>query len=205
MNFFSLPLESLKELFDNFNRKNLFKVVSIFLLIGIALILAELITGFAFYRNMEKRIALIKELNTLSESNIDQNPELYPLYLDTINELEEYNPPSLQGTFTTLKADHKPSLVETFFKYLLSGWMLLFYLPIGISQLLRADTKRARDNFLASMFGSLFCLVAYMINTPFPLFNIIFPVLIQVLIFAIIFSIPTKKPPIQPILAGATD
>jgi hypothetical protein len=76
MNIFQIPLDALKELFERFSFRGLLYVVAQVIVIALVAYLIERMGGFLFYRSLEKQVALLKELQTLSDNGTNQNPEL---------------------------------------------------------------------------------------------------------------------------------
>jgi len=62
-------------------------VVGVSILVLIVLLALECATGFVYYRSLERKVELLKTLHSLSEGDITQNQDLYPLYQETVEEL----------------------------------------------------------------------------------------------------------------------
>lgn len=63
----------------------------------------ESLTGNFFYSQLEKKIALLRELQLMANDGIAQKPELYPIYLSIVSEIGHYK------TFN-LSSIHIPSV-----------------------------------------------------------------------------------------------
>jgi hypothetical protein len=72
-------------------------VVSTVALILMLLFGFEVVTGWNYYRNLEKKIELLDRLNSLHSEGVTSNPELEPIYAQAVADLSSRNtaPPRL--------------------------------------------------------------------------------------------------------------
>lgn len=76
-------------LFEGLNiRRRWLAIISFGVIIIFSLLSFEQMTGTIYYNNLQRKIELLKELNTLkSEGDISSNPELKTIYDSTVEEL----------------------------------------------------------------------------------------------------------------------
>lgn len=81
-------LEAIASLFNQLDLpRKWFAILSTFLIAILGIILFEWATGYFYYRSLEKKVALLKELQTMANSGIITNTILYPVYESTAKEL----------------------------------------------------------------------------------------------------------------------
>ncbi|NCS68184.1 hypothetical protein GW777_07470 [Candidatus Peregrinibacteria bacterium] len=155
-------------------------------------------TGQLYFSRLERKISLLKELYEIKKSGIEQDPELYAIYQDAVNELSGFD--VAQPTkFQFQPIDWNKS--ETIWKAISGSLLWIVVLIFGIS----SEIKKARKitGFIFTLAVALF-LVALLfawVGTLIPtIINpwvnyILFPVLqIAVLIY---FSTRAKKNPVN--------
>jgi hypothetical protein len=79
----------IKTLFEGLDlRRRWLAILSFGILFGLCLLIFEQMTGTIYYNNLEKKVELLQELNTLeNEGHISSNPELKRVYDETVQEL----------------------------------------------------------------------------------------------------------------------
>jgi len=83
-------LNSLEALFLQFNFRRLFFWLFIIGLASAILFTWESLTGYFFFTSVERKITLLKELNSLAKDGISQDSELSPIYNEIVAELTTY-------------------------------------------------------------------------------------------------------------------
>jgi len=68
-------------------RQRIVVVIVFAVVVALALIVFELVTGILYYSSLERRIALLGELRQLSASGAATDPQLAPIYQDLVVEL----------------------------------------------------------------------------------------------------------------------
>ncbi|HHT9131173.1 MAG TPA: hypothetical protein ACFYED_01670 [Candidatus Tripitaka californicus] len=92
-------LKSFENLFLKFSIPRLFYFVTLILIVVAALFYFESQTGFFFFHRMGKKVALLKELQLLATGGIAQSVELSPIYQQTTEELDAYEPFAISQFF----------------------------------------------------------------------------------------------------------
>ena len=88
--FSELPPASFEALFLEFNLRRLLQWMFLAFIIVLAANFSERMTGYFFFRSMEKKVSLLKDLQALDQSGINQNQELSAIYHQTIVELSDH-------------------------------------------------------------------------------------------------------------------
>jgi len=149
-----------------------------------SILTVERFTHFNYYYNLSRRVELLSQLNSLAEEGIDQRPELYSIYKETVNELSQIKVLRLSLSIPNLAAI--PAV--QFYKALSGASIWLVFLIIAISG---GFGRTFSDRFKVSMgltlvtlfFGFLGWIIPVIIN---PWVNYIGLPLIQISLFVYI-------------------
>lgn len=140
MNFIGIILESIKEIFTG--KVSFGSVLYVVFLMGAALVIAsmtERMGNYLFFRSMEKRVTILEDLYTLSRNGIKNDPELAPIYQDTVNKLEKHDIITMSDIttdITTKTVRTKDSTTtEKLIKFFSSAWLGILVMAVGLSHL----------------------------------------------------------------------
>jgi hypothetical protein len=61
-------------------RRRWFVIVSLFALVLLVVLGFEHFAGYYYYRSLEKKVELLKELHSLAKDDIAQDQDLHPVY-----------------------------------------------------------------------------------------------------------------------------
>jgi len=162
--------------------------------IVLALLGYEHLTGHFYFSRLERKVALLKELHNIASQGIDANHELYPIYRSAVNELVQYE-------IRTIAFPWFPSVnfgdPVTWGKAISGALVWVLILVIGVS----SDVKKVGRlsgatigvGIVVLMIAALFAWLGTLIPTIFnPWVNYIgFPV-VQVVVF---YLLGRKKKP----------
>jgi hypothetical protein len=115
--------------------------ISSVVLIISGLFVYEQITNTIYLTKLEKKVALLKELQSIAGAGIQNNSELYPIYLELVGELSTFNPTNPSDKPPSIAADApRNDPVRT--GKAVSGallWIILLFFVVGYQ--LRIDRK----------------------------------------------------------------
>lgn len=78
----------LRTLFEGLNStRRRIAIVAVLIFVVVAAYGVEYFTGYVYYRSLERKVALLKDLQSLMKEGIDGNADLYPVYQLTVKEL----------------------------------------------------------------------------------------------------------------------
>lgn len=89
-NTFSGIINRIENLFERLGIPRVYTVVVLGIIVMAILFFIEGQMGIVFFRNMEKKVSLLKELHSLAQEGINQSDELNPIYQETLAELAAY-------------------------------------------------------------------------------------------------------------------
>ena len=180
-------VDIIKELLAGLDqRRKRFAVIGIALLALILLFSIDYWTGWNYYRNLEKKVALLETLHTLSADGITEDPDLYPIYQDIVEDLSQRPIPNVTIS--------QPSLIQS-----ISFWKgisgALFWIIFAIAGFFGAFGKESKIasvtilGFIAFLFGLLGSVIPTIID---PWINYIGFPLLQITII-LMFSLRAAK------------
>lgn len=159
---------------------------------------AEYATKYVYFTKLERKILLLKELQQVANSGIQSNPELYPVYKDTANELAAVN---LQTPlFTGLSIFTLNDTVGVTVGKAIGGaslWIIILLSTLSSNR--EKGKKSFRENFdsISGMLfiSALFGWVGTMIPTFYnPWVNYVgFPLLQVIVLFIFSWKAPVPK------------
>jgi hypothetical protein len=145
----------------------------------------EVNTGRFYYDSLERKIGLLGQLNELATAGIEDNPELYPVYQEAIDEL------STRKVYPYLFQLTSPVDPVTFWKGL-SG--AIFWLLMALGTLAFAKTNKLSTALVLTIFGIMAGIIGVFIPTAEnPLFNYLGFPLTQFLLILLIGSIGARR------------
>jgi hypothetical protein len=90
----------------------------------------EKITGQFYLSKLEKKVQLLKELQAIADAGVQNNPELFPIYEKTVNEISKYDVRELSfSTFISINMG-EPSVLG---KAISGAIIWIIVLLIGVS------------------------------------------------------------------------
>lgn len=93
-------------------------------MILLTLVAFETTTGFFYYQNLEKKVALLSEMQKIAQNDVLHNADLYPIYQATIKEIEAKN---IQPLVLA-----SPSFSIEFFKALSGATLWILFAVLGL-------------------------------------------------------------------------
>ncbi len=172
-------------------------VVGFLLLIGLGILGYDRLTGQSYYGRLEKKISLIKELQSISNQGIDKNQELYQIYLGTVEELSHGDVFNLTLPYLQIQNFSDPIVI---LKAISGALLWLFVLPFGVSAAFKQEGKISGTAVAVAVlavivaFAVVFAWLGAVIpDILTPWVNVIFYPIIQ---FTIAYRLTKKKPSI---------
>lgn len=173
---------SFEALFLEFNLRRLLQWVFLAVIIVSATVFGERITGYFFFRSMEKKVALLKELHSLDQSGVKQNEELGVIYQQTVDELSGHKvePASLPNLPTS----------ERLWRFIGGAWFFLL-----LSVIFFFSKQKSHYIYIPVLLGCFFGIIGALLPIVItPWINFIgFPIVQVLLISAMGLAARRKK------------
>jgi len=141
-------IESIEQLFLDFNVKRLFYIIFLLLLGFIGVWLYEGLSGHFYFSRLEHRIDLLEKAYRLQSGGIKSDPNLSPIYAEIIKDLQE------QPTFSINLT--KVSLSQNLWLFL-SGVSLWFILALYYYSEVRNGNRTAVAGVYGALVFGIFC------------------------------------------------
>jgi hypothetical protein len=134
-------------------KRRWFILFSILLITILGLYIYEAFTGYYYYFSLERKITLLSKLEELSKSGIAANPDLYPIFKNTVRELESKEIKPLLFNLPT-----KIAFSSILFWKMFSGSFIgLFFLIVTLLGLMGTESPQHKRNMIL---GSILFLIA---------------------------------------------
>lgn len=111
---------------EEFDVRRLLLLPAVVIILIVALLVLDSVTGFLFFINMERKVAILNELHSLAQDGITQDPELSPIFQKMVAELAAYKPVSL--SIPRISAITEIPGLEDFLKFLSGA-----FLPLAVA------------------------------------------------------------------------
>jgi hypothetical protein len=170
-------MSGLEELFVNYTPRRLLYILFLLSMVIVLAFVFEYTTGFFFMWNMERKLALLKELKDVSGPEISADPQLNEAYRDIVSKLNVYR-------FEPLGFPNIQEAGAWGLKFMTASWLWLGVAFYGIL------TKAPVPNRAAIVIFAFILVVVFgLIGVAIPNFgtawvNIIAYILVWALIFA---------------------